>query len=185
MKYVGVDLHKQLIVVCVVVVVSGRRQVADRRRLACRDVAGLDRFFAALGPFQLAVEATTAYEWLVERVERMADRIALVHPRKMRIIAESRRKTDKLDAQMLAEFLAADELPEAWRPTPRVRAHRALVRQLDYQRRRTSGFKCRLRNLLACYSAALLQFVEPTSQLHKVPNVLDKNPFIDAMLTPA
>src|SRR5439155_23089219 len=96
---------------------------------------------ASLGALQIAVEATAAYEWLLQRVEGQADRMVLVHPRKMRIIAESRRKTDKLDAQILAEFLAADELPEAWRPTPRVRQHRSLVRQRDAHRRRISGLK--------------------------------------------
>lgn len=153
MKYVGVDLHKQIIVLCVVVVVGGHRQVVCRRKLACRDEAGVAAFFGELGLFQVAVEATSAYEWFLERIERLASRIVLVHPRKMRIIAESRRKTDKLDAQILAEFLAAGELPEAWRPTPRVRQHRALVRQFDYLRRKTSGLKCRLRNLLARYNA--------------------------------
>lgn len=153
MKYVGVDLHKQVIVLCVVVVVSGQRQVWARRKFACRDTVALQAFFGDLGPFQLAVEATAAYEWLLELVDPLVDRIVLVHPRKMRIIAESRRKTDRLDAQILAEFLAAGELPEAWRPTPRVRAHRVLVRQVDYLRRRTSGIKCRVRNILARYNA--------------------------------
>ena len=153
MKYVGVDLHKQIIVLCVVVVVAGRRQVAGRRRLCCRQVEQIRQFFGELGPFQLCVEATAAYEWFLELIEPMAERIVLVHPRKMRIIAESRRKTDKLDAQILAEFLAADELPEAWRPTPRVRAHRALVRQRDQHRRRITSVKCRLRNVLAHYNA--------------------------------
>jgi transposase len=153
MKYVGVDLHKQIIVLCVVAVVSGKRQVVARKRLACHDTAGLDEFFNVQGPFQIAVEATAAYEWLLQRVEGKADRMVLVHPRKMRIIAESRRKTDKLDAQILAEFLAADELPEAWRPTPRVRQHRSLVRQRDHLRRRITGVKNRLRNVLAHYNA--------------------------------
>ena len=153
MKYVGVDLHKQVIVLCVVAVVGGQRQVVARRRLACRDTAAIRQFFAELGPFRVAVEATAAYEWFLELIEAYAERIVLVHPRKMRIIAESRRKTDRLDAQILAEFLAADELPEAWRPTPRVRAHRALVRQRDAHRRRISGLKCRLRNVLAHYNA--------------------------------
>jgi hypothetical protein len=31
MKYVGVDLHKQIIVLCVVKVVAGKRQVVARR----------------------------------------------------------------------------------------------------------------------------------------------------------
>jgi transposase len=106
MNYVGVDLHKQIIVLCVVAVVAGKRRVVARKRLACRDTAGLDAFLASLGAYQLAVEATAAYEWLLQRVEGKADRMVLVHPRKMRIIAESRRKTDKLDAQILAEQYA-------------------------------------------------------------------------------
>jgi transposase len=153
MKYVGVDLHKQSIVLCVVVVEAGQRRVQVRGRLACRDTTAIRDYFAALGPFAVAVEATAAYEWFLELIEPQAHRIVLVHPRKMRIIAESRRKTDRLDAQILAEFLAAGELPEAWRPTPRVRQHRSLVRQRDAHRRRISGLKCRLRNLLAHYNA--------------------------------
>lgn len=153
MKYVGVDLHKQIIVLCVVSIVDRRRQVVLRQRLGCHDLEAIDAFFAQLGAFQMAVEATAAYEWLLRRVERRADRIVLVHPRKMRIIAESRRKTDRLDAQILAEFLAADELPEAWRPTPRVREHRALVRQRDHLRRRIRSVQCRVRNVLAHYNA--------------------------------
>jgi len=153
MKYVGVDLHKQLIVLCVVRVVEGQRQVVRRARLASQDTAAIEAFFADLSPCQVAVEATAAYEWFLTLIEPRVARIVLVHPRKMRIIAESRRKTDRLDAQILAEFLAADELPEAWRPTPRVREHRVLVRHRDRLRRRTSALKCRLRNILAQYNA--------------------------------
>ena len=45
---------------CVVMVVSGQRQVVARKRLACRDLAAVDAFFAQLGPFRVAVEATAA-----------------------------------------------------------------------------------------------------------------------------
>ena len=157
MKYVGVDLHKQVIALCVVTVECGLRHVVARRRLACRDEGAVDAFFGELGPFEVAVEATAAYEWFLKRIERRASRIVLVHPRKMRIIAESRRKTDRLDAQILAEFLAAGELPEAWRPTPRVRQHRALVRHRDHQRRRIASIKTRLRSVLAHYNADVPQ----------------------------
>jgi transposase len=166
MKYVGVDLHKQIIVLCVIMVVAGKRQVVARRRLACRDVAAIEEFFRSLGAFQVAVEATAAYEWFLKLIESHADRIVLVHPRKMRIIAESRRKTDRLDAQILAEFLAADELPEAWRPTPRVREHRGLVRQRDHLRRRISGVRSRLRNVLAHYNADVPHLFTQAGQEH-------------------
>jgi len=153
MYYVGVDLHKQVIVLCAVKKAGDRLEIAARRRMCCSDPAAIDKFFSELGPFQAAVEATAAYEWFLELIEKQAQRIVLVHPRKMRIIAESRRKTDRFDAQVLAEFLARDELPEAWRPTPRTREHRSLVRLRETIRRRISGLKCRLRNLLAHYNA--------------------------------
>ena len=59
------------------------------------------------------------------------------HPGKLRVIAETesragaatKRKSDKLDAQVPAEFLAMDMIPLAHRPTPRQREHRRLVRR--------------------------------------------------------
>ena len=35
-------------------------------------------------------------------VEDLADRLVLAHPKKLRVIAESTRKTDKIDAEVLA-----------------------------------------------------------------------------------
>jgi transposase len=83
----------------------------------------------------------------------LADRVVLAHPKKLRVIAESTRKTDKLDAQVLAEFLALDMIPEAWRPTPRVREHRNLVRIRCYFQRRITSVKNKVRHVLANYNA--------------------------------
>jgi transposase len=153
MKYVGVDLHKQLIVLCVVEQSGQQRTVVERRRLACLDTAGLEAFFRGLGPFEVVVEATASYEWFCELVEPLASRVLLAHPRKLRVIAESTRKTDRLDAQVLAEFLALGMIPQAHRPTPRVRQHRALVRLRQFAQRRITGVKCKIRHVLARYNA--------------------------------
>jgi len=75
-------------------------------------------FLGSLGEFELALEATGSYEWLFKLVEPLTPRIVLVHPRKLRIIAESTRKSDKVDARLLAEFMALDMLPPAYRPAP-------------------------------------------------------------------
>jgi transposase len=77
----------------------------------------------------------------------------LAHPKKLRVIAESTKKTDKLDAQTLAEFLALDMIPQSWRPTPRVREHRTLVRSRYYTQRRITATKNKLRRVLADYNA--------------------------------
>ena len=53
----------------------------------------------------------------------------------------------------LAEFLALDMIPQAYRPTPRQRKHRRLVRHRHYLRGRITSIKNRLRNILADYNA--------------------------------
>lgn len=153
MKYVGIDLHKKTISGCVVVKERGKKKIAARKRLECRDEAGIKTWFSELGKFEVVVEATASYEWFVKLVEPLAQRVVLAHPKKLRIIAESKRKSDKLDAQVLAEFLASDEIPLAYRPCPRVREHRALVRWRDYIQRRLTSVKNKLRHILAAYNA--------------------------------
>ena len=150
MNFVGIDLHKKTITVCVV---SSERKVLVRRTLSCAPAENLRQFFAALGPFQAVVEATASYEWLWLLLEPLATRLVLAHPKKLRVIAESTRKSDRLDAQVLAEFLALDMIPEAYRPTPRQRQHRALVRQRFYLRKRIVAVKNRLRRILSDYNA--------------------------------
>lgn len=155
MKYVGADLHKKIISLCVVILVLGKRTVVARRSFVCADTEAIREFFAGLGEFQVVVEATASYEWFLRLVEPMADRMVLAHPKKLRVIAESTRKSDKLDAQVLAEFLAMDMIPEAYRPTPRQREHRTLVRQRHYVQRRITSVKNKLRRKLADYNADL------------------------------
>ena len=153
MKYVGIDLHKKTISGCVVVKERGKRKVSARKRLECRDEAGIKSWFSELGKFEVVVEATASYEWFVKLVEPLAQRVVLAHPKKLRIIAESKRKSDKLDAQVLAEFLASDEIPLAYRPCPRVREQRALVRWRNFIQRRITSVKNKLRHILAAYNA--------------------------------
>jgi transposase len=153
MKYVGVDLHKKVISLCVVMQKAGQRIVVKRETLRCDEPERIRSWFRRLGIFQVTVEATSSYEWFIQLVEPLADRVVLAHPKKLRVIAESTRKTDKLDAQVLAEFLSLDMIPPAHRPSPRLREHRALVRQRQYIQRRITSAKNRLRHLLSHYNA--------------------------------
>lgn len=153
MKYVGVDLHKQVISLCVVMQKAGQRTVVERKTLRCDQPERIAAWFRELGPFQVTIEATSSYEWFVQLVEPLAERVVLAHPKKLRVIAESTRKTDRLDAQVLAEFLALDMIPAAHRPSPRLREHRALVRQRQFVQRRITSLKNRLRHLLSHYNA--------------------------------
>jgi transposase len=150
MHHVGIDLHKRTIVLCVV---NDQLKVTHRRTFACAAVEDLRAFFAGLGPFRAVVEATASYHGLVALLEPLAEEVLLAHPGKLRVIAESVKKTDRLDAQVLAEFLARGLIPPAHRPTPRQRQHRALVRQRQYLKGRITAVKCKLRHVLADYNA--------------------------------
>ena len=150
MKFVGCDLHKKTISMCVV---NQNRDVLQRKRLLCVDESSIREFFEDLGEYQVVVEATASYEWFVRLMEPTALRVILAHPGKLRVIAESTRKSDKLDAQILAEFLALDMIPTAYRPTLRVRDHRRLVRQRDSIQRRITSVKNRMRRIMSDYNA--------------------------------
>lgn len=152
MNFVGIDLHKKTISLCIV---DQERKVLNRKRFYCDAPEHIVAFFETLEPFQAVVEATASYEWLVSLIEPLADRVLLAHPKKMRIIAESSRKSDKLDAQVLAEFLALDMIPESYRPTKRQRGHRILVRQRSYLSRRLTSVRNKVRRILSNYNADL------------------------------
>jgi len=133
--------------------VGRERKVIERKRFRCGDEEAIVAYFAGLGPYEAVVEATASYEWFVKLIEPTAARIVLAHPGKLRVIAESKNKTDKLDAQTLAEFLALDQVPESWRATPRVREHRTLVRLRAYCQSRITSAKNKLRWIVANYNA--------------------------------
>lgn len=158
MKYVGIDLHKKTIVICVV---NKDRKVLERKTFLCIDVKGIKLFFSQLGEFQFVVEATAAYEWLVQLLEPLAADWVLAHPGKMRVIAESTKKSDKLDAQTLAEFLALEMIPQAYRPNAREREHRKLVRYRSQCQQRVSRLKCQIRYVASTYNADHRQLFQP------------------------
>jgi transposase len=149
-NYVGIDLHKKIIVICVI---DQHRVVLARRTFGCDQVDLLLDFLRRLGPFQAVVEATASYEWLVEQIEPLAQKVILAHPGKLRVIAESTKKTDKLDAFVLAEFLALDMIPQAYRPTPRQREHRSLVRHRQFLKQSTTRLKNKIRRIASDYNA--------------------------------
>ncbi|MFH1109784.1 MAG: transposase, partial [Planctomycetota bacterium] len=89
MNFVGIDLHKKSISVCVV---DQERQVLARRQFACAEPEQIVGFFKESDPFQAVMEATSSYEWLFQLLEPLAQRVVLAHPKKLRVIAESTRK---------------------------------------------------------------------------------------------
>jgi transposase len=123
--YVGIDVHRkrsQLAVIDDTGEVLANRNVPN----------GVEPILKVIGDLPpgtpAAFEAAFGTGWLVELLEGYGFDQHLVHPLRCKAIASARLKNDKVDAEILAQLLRADLLPEAWIAPPAVRQVRALLR---------------------------------------------------------
>src|SRR5262245_38325006 len=83
----------------------------------------------------VVLEATTNAWAIYDLLVTLVGRAVVAHPAKVKLIADARVKTDKVDVLTLAQLLRADMLPEVWVPPLHVRDLRAL---LSHRRRLVS-----------------------------------------------
>src|SRR5579871_3138263 len=116
-RFIGLDVHRDFAQVAVV----HDGFVTDAGRVACR-LQALREFAASLLPDdQVALEATGNAQAVAVVLEPHVARVVISNPLKTRAIAEAKVKTDKIDARILAQLLAADFLPPVWLPDERTR----------------------------------------------------------------
>ena len=65
---------------------------------------GLKEQFAGMPATQIVVEAGTHSPWVSRELQRQGHRVTVANARKVRLIYESDRKNDRMDAQMLARL---------------------------------------------------------------------------------
>jgi transposase len=102
-------------------------------------LADFELFAQSLAPDdQVALEATGPAQAIARILEPHVGRVVIANTRKLRAIAESKVKTDKVDAKTLCELLAAGFLPAVWSPDEFTRAlRRRLGRRSKLVRSRT------------------------------------------------
>lgn len=76
----------------------------------------------------IAIEAGNQTAWIYEVLLALGAQVTVVNPNKVKLIAQSRRKTDKVDAKILCELLRLEGLPEpVHMPGKETRALRGLL----------------------------------------------------------
>jgi transposase len=86
----------------------------------------------------VAIEATCNPPAIARLMEPRVAKVVVSNPQKTRAIAEAKLKTDKVDAEALAQLLAADYLPAAWLPDDDTHAlRRQVARRAHIVRQRT------------------------------------------------
>jgi len=87
---------------------------------------------------EVALEATTNSDAIATMLRDVVAKVVVSNPRKTRAIAEAKVKTDKVDARILAQLLAADFLPATWVADDQTRRRRRLVaRRVHLVKQRT------------------------------------------------
>lgn len=124
MNYVGVDLHKEqswfYIMDC-----CGNKLLS---KSVSNNTQTLKQFFARIPqPFELAVESTYNWYFFVDIAELYADKVFLANSYELKAFAKRHKKTDKIDAQLIADILRKGFLPAVFIPSKQIRTMKEIL----------------------------------------------------------
>ncbi|RKL61254.1 IS110 family transposase, partial [Thermoanaerobacteraceae bacterium SP2] len=112
MRFIGLDVHQKYAEGCEI----GPNKEKRRFRIANTRQAWEEFAKTLDSNTRVVMEATSNAFWIHDILSGYPGQIVIANPLKTRAIAEARVKTDALDAQILAQLLAADFIPESWIP---------------------------------------------------------------------
>lgn len=150
MWYIGIDVHKKICSACIV----------DRKGRTIDELSfpntsyGIDMLLESIGGHEAkAVIESTGNLWLRVYIalEEEGIEVVLANPVKTRAIAEARIKTDKMDAETLAQLLRADLVAPCYVPPSEVRELRNLIRHRMTLVKDRTRIKMRVHSLLDKY----------------------------------
>ena len=126
MYHIGLDIHKKHTQACVKDE-NGKILLSER---FLSDVVAINAFLDRLGSAEarIVMEATGFYQFLYETIEARGFDVILAHPLKLKALTAGRAKTDKNDAEMLAELLRINAVPTSYVPSKGIRELRDLTR---------------------------------------------------------
>jgi len=119
--YLGIDIHKQY---AQVAVMDEAGEIVEEVRV---ENANLDELAQRYAGARAAIEATSNYYHIYDTLSEYLD-VTVAHPSKLTLIANTDKKTDRVDAKELARMVRLDSVPESYVPTDEIREARALVR---------------------------------------------------------
>ena len=127
MYSIGVDLHKETVVVTVLDV---NGQIVERKTFATKCKNVIRSYFSSYGlQCQVGFESVGFYQWFWELLKPVVGHLYLADPVGIRAHAGRKAKTDRNDSLLIAQLLHEGKLPFAYVPEEPVASLRKLVRQ--------------------------------------------------------
>lgn len=125
MHYVGMDVHKKVIAYCI----KTRAGRLRGRGVIPATREGLEAWLGERrGPWTAAMEATLFTGWIYDYLAPHAREMKVAHPLMLKAIAASKKKSDRIDAEKIADLLRADLLPECYMAPTEIRELRRVLR---------------------------------------------------------
>lgn len=139
MTFVGLDLHKRYITACAL---SDTGDVlAEVRRMS----VSMDTLSGFLNAFNdhvdVAMEATLYWHWLHDQLDALGYTARVADVRQVKLIWQTRSKTDPIDARKLAELLRVNLFPAIWIPDRDTRRRRQLLHGRAFLVRKSTQIK--------------------------------------------
>lgn len=145
MWYIGVDAHKKH---CSMTIKDEHGQLVRRQKFNHKPDAWRAAFADVPKGSKVAIECIGWYQPIFDLLEAMGLKPVLVHAKNVALIAKSRKKTDKVDADILCDLLRTGFLPTAHAPGKDTRELRELTRHHDDVVKAMTAAKNRVHRLL-------------------------------------
>lgn len=144
--YVGIDLHK-LNFTYVMLSSDGRQLSSGQRTTQAGDIAD---FASSLDSrHRVVLEPIENCFWFIGFIRPYAGSVSLANSYKVRLIAESRLKNDRIDARILADLLRVGYLPESYIPDDQIISWRRLIKHRIQLVRDRTRIKNRIISLIS------------------------------------
>lgn len=146
--YLGIDLHKRS---STWVLIDENKKVLDERTVPCTPLLVRQAIHQLplrdYSQTKVAVEPVCGWRWFSNELESYGMDVHMANPLKVRLIADSKLKTDRVDAKTLALLLKADFLPESYKASDDTAALRNMVRHRGYLVRQRTSIKNRIHSI--------------------------------------
>jgi transposase len=147
--YIGIDLHKRS-QTWVVLGEKDNTKLSSRTYLVTPEA--INRAFSdakRFGENMVAlIEPVCGWIWVVEQLRDLGIDVHISNPRKVRMIADSLKKTDEEDAYTLAKLLKTGDVHESYECSSLTRKHRSLARERCFLVNTRASVKTRLESIV-------------------------------------
>lgn len=145
-EYVGIDLHRKYMSVVVMDEGGGVRLT---QKISNSDINSLQEVFTEGVEYRAIAESTYGWYWLADVIDELPNAsLKLAHAKKVKALTRGK-KTDKIDAKLLANLERVDLLPESHKSSQLSRELKELLRYRGMVVKKRADMKHKIRDVIA------------------------------------